>query len=257
MLSFLIVPFFACIALVGVHVFFGVHVLKRGVLFVDLALAQWAALGYLIVKSLHIHNAVVEYAIVGTFPIFAALLLSGAKSKLKQVNYQEAFIGILYISASAFSIMLITLLGMEKHHLSEMLTGHLLFISLKEFFISTLLYVVIGLVMIVAHKKYCESKAFLSDLFFYSCFAIVVTSSVKLAGVILVFSLLVIPAFIAGLFTKSEGAQLVMAWLIGSLGCVAGLGVVSVIDIQFSVAIIISLTAVLPFVLALKSLRRF
>ena len=183
MISLLTIPFLACLALVFVHVYFGGFVLRRGIIFIDLALAQWAALGYLVGNFLDIHQPIPQFAFSFLFTIIAAAILTVLKPIYDKVNLQEAVIGVVYIAATTLAVVLISTTNMEGHHLHEMLSGHLLFIRPAELGFSTGLYIIIGLALLKLHHHFLNNQSNWMNFLFYALFGLVVTSSVKMVGI--------------------------------------------------------------------------
>jgi ABC-type Mn2+/Zn2+ transport systems, permease components len=192
-IELLIVPFILCVALVLIHVYFGSFVLKRGVIFIDLALAQWAALGYLIGHWAGVPAGLTLFVFAWGFTVIAAFILSFLKPIYQDLNLQEAVIGVLYIGAAAIATGLISLTGMEGHHLSHMLAGHLLFVQPVELYASLGVYALIGVMLLWLHRYFLNENSRGSEFVFCVLFGLVVTSSVQLVGILLVFSYLVIP----------------------------------------------------------------
>ena len=194
-MTVLAIPFLLCLILVCIHSYFGNFVLKRGILFADLALAQWAALGYLIGHYFHVESQLLLFLCGVGMSFLASLILSILSPMFDKSKDQEAIIGILYVLASAVAIALISSTGMESHHLQEMFSGHLLFVTKFEFLVTFALYTVLGSLAYFLRSHFTQTNA-LSCLLFYTLFGVVVSSSVKLVGLLLVFSFLVIPVFI-------------------------------------------------------------
>jgi len=205
-LSFLILPFIASLILTGIHAYLGVHVVERGVIFVDLALAQIAALGIFALVRAH----------RGRIPL-------------------EAFIGITYAVASAAAILAMSKATGETEHLKDMLVGNILAVSRPEVIKTAVLYGAIGLFHYVFRRKFllistdpkmAERSGIsigLWDFLFYASFGFVVTSSVAIAGVLLVFCYLIVPSVGAMLFADRIGPRLAIGWtmgtLVSALGC--------------------------------------
>ncbi len=244
MISLLLIPFLVCVALVLIHVHFGVKVLARGILFIDLAIAQWAGLGYLLGHFWQIENAALLYGISFGFTLVPALLLTGIRSLQPQTNYLEAVIGVLYIVAAATATVVVSITGMEFHHLENMLVGHLLFVTPSELLAATAIYALVGAIHYWARKWLCTSQSKGADLLFYVTFGLVVTSSVKLAGVLAVFSFLVLPALIMLPFSASQSRQLRGGWIIGIFASIAGLAVSIYSDIPPGVSVILALAGI-------------
>ncbi len=257
MMSFMILPLVACLLLTGIHVYFGAFVLRRGVLFVDLALAQWAALGYLVAHWLGIESYGLLFLMGFGFTLIASLIITLLKPIFKELNYQEAVIGIMYISASAFSIGLISATGMEGHQLKNMMAGHLLFVQPFEVMTAALLYGAIGIGLYFAHSRFLSASSRLWDFVFYALFGLVVTSSVKIAGVLMVFSFLVLPLLSTVLFTSVLKKQLISAWIIGIFASMVGLWLSFFVDVPPSFCVILALCliwvlSILAFLLKAK-----
>lgn len=241
MIELLIIPVLTCFALVFIHVYFGSQVLKRGVLFIDLALAQWAALGYIIGHLCHIESPILLFLFSFLFTILASLALAFLKKIYKKINLKEAVIGVMYIAASALSVTLISSTGMEGHHIQEMLAGHLLFITQFEFIAALLIYGGVGLIALFCHQSFTNKDSVWWNFVFYSLFGLVVTSSVKLIGILLVFSFLVIPVLSVVTLTKNLKQQLWGGWTFGISGSILGMLLSIYIDIPPSYSVILTL----------------
>jgi len=239
-ISLLLIPFLVCVLLVFVHVYFGSFVLKRGILFIDLALAQWAALGYIVGHILHVHHPIMQFGISFFFTIAASVILATLKKVYPHIHSQEAVIGVMYIFSSALAIGLIATFGLEGVHLTQMLAGHLLFISQQELIQAVLIYGAVILCSIKAHSFF-HRETFGSDLLFYVLFGSVVTSSVKMVGVLLVFSFLVIPVLTVSFFSSKLKTQLLWGWLIGVVASTMGLIGSILLDIPPSYSVILTL----------------
>src|SRR5467141_4935104 len=220
MLAFLAPPFVASLILTGIHAYLGVHVVERGVIFVDLSLAQIAALGATIALLLPIStgdpHAPVVYWISLVFTFMGALVFSTIRTKRARIP-QEAIIGICYAVASAASILAMSKATSESEHLKDMLVGNILAVSWAEVGKTALLYGAIGLFHYIFRKRFLlismnhdktENLGFnvrLWDFAFYASFGFVVTSSVAIAGVLLVFCYLIVPSVGAMLFAERIG----------------------------------------------------
>ncbi|MFM1759178.1 MAG: hypothetical protein RLY75_448 [Pseudomonadota bacterium] len=224
LLELLAVPFFACIILVAIHCQFGLHVLKKNVVFVDLALAQCAALGATVAfMQGHLPQSLGAYSWSLGFALSAALLLSLVRFAPEKIP-AEALVGVLYIVSAAAAILLIERAPQGAEHLKQILTGSVLTVDLADLYGVIALYIVIGALLAIATTKQWlkvnGAKGWVADLCFYSAFGLVVTSSVAIAGVLLVFSFLIIPALIGLLLARDTMRQ----WLYGVMvGCLAAL----------------------------------
>ncbi len=237
-LEFLAAPFVASLILTGIHAYLGVHVVERGVIFVDLSLAQIAALGATIALLLPWSNgdphAPFVYWISLAFTFIGAAIFATIRVRHARIP-QEAIIGICYAVASAAAILAMSKATSESEHLKDMLVGNILAVSWHEVTKTALLYGAIGLFHYVFRKPFlaismsherAEASGLnvrLWDFLFYASFGFVVTSSVAIAGVLLVFCYLIVPSVAAMLFAENIGPRLAIGWTMGTV--VSGLGV--------------------------------
>jgi len=238
MLAFLLPPFVASLILTGIHAYLGVHVVERGVIFVDLSLAQIAALGATIAILLPISggdpHAPVVYWISLAFTFLGAFVFSTIRGQRARIP-QEAIIGICYAVASAAAILAMSKATSESEHLKDMLVGNILAVSWSEVAKTAALYGAIGLFHYVFRHQFLaismdhdrtethgRSVRFW-DFLFYASFGFVVTSSVAIAGVLLVFCYLIVPSVAAMLYAESIGRRLAIGWTMGTV--VSALGV--------------------------------
>jgi zinc/manganese transport system permease protein len=238
MLAFLLPPFVASLILTGIHAYLGVHVVERGVIFVDLSLAQIAALGATIAILLPISggdpHAPVVYWISLAFTFLGAFVFSTIRGHRARIP-QEAIIGICYAVASAAAILAMSKATSESEHLKDMLVGNILAVSWSEVAKTAALYGAIGLFHYVFRHQFLaismdhdrtethgRSVRFW-DFLFYASFGFVVTSSVSIAGVLLVFCYLIVPSVAAMLYAESIGRRLAIGWTMGTV--VSALGV--------------------------------
>ncbi len=234
-LPFLLWPFVASLILTGIHAYLGVHVVERGVIFVDLALAQIAALGatiaILVGMDPHGQGA---YWLSLAFTFVGAAIFAFARTRRGHIP-QEAFIGIAYAVASATAILAMSKATGETEHLKDMLVGNILAVDKHEVIKTAVLYGAIGLfhyifrhkfLLISTHPAEAEARGMsirFWDFLFYASFGFVVTSSVAIAGVLLVFCYLIVPSVGAMLFAERVGRRLAIGWTMGTL--VSALGV--------------------------------
>jgi zinc/manganese transport system permease protein len=238
MVAFLAPCFVASLILTGIHAYLGVHVVERGVIFVDLSLAQIAALGATIALLLPYSNgdphAPFVYWISLAFTFIGAAIFATIRVRHARIP-QEAIIGICYAVASAAAILAMSKATSESEHLKDMLVGNILAVSWHEVLKTALLYGAIGLFHYIFRKPFlaismshenAEAKGLnvrLWDFLFYASFGFVVTSSVAIAGVLLVFCYLIVPSVAAMLFAENIGPRLAIGWTMGTV--VSGLGV--------------------------------
>ena len=256
-LVFLLAPFVASLILTGIHAYLGVHVVERGVIFVDLALAQIAALGatVAVVAGMDPHGRAAYWISLG-FTFLGAGIFSFARSARGHIP-QEAFIGIAYAVASATAILLMSKATGETEHLKDMLVGNILAVSWHEVRKTALLYSAVGIFHFIFRKKFLaismnHGKAEQSgmnvrfwDFLFYASFGFVVTSSVAIAGVLLVFCYLIVPSVGAMLFADRIGPRLAIGWTMGTLVSALGCYLSVVIDTPTGATIVVTFGAVL------------
>jgi zinc/manganese transport system permease protein len=235
-LPFLLAPFVASLILTGIHAYLGVHVVERGVIFVDLALAQIAALGatVAIVVGMDPHGRGSYWISLG-FTFLGAAIFALARTRRGHIP-QEAFIGIAYAVASATAILLMSKATGETEHLKDMLVGNILAVSWAEVKKTAILYGAVGIFHYIFRKKFLQISMHHDELeklnfnvkfwdfLFYASFGFVVTSSVAIAGVLLVFCYLIVPSVGAMLFADRIGPRLAIGWTMGTL--VSALGVI-------------------------------
>jgi zinc/manganese transport system permease protein len=234
---FLIPPFLAGLVLTGIHAYLGVHVVERGVIFVDLSLAQIAALGTTVafLAGHDLHSGVSYFWSLGFTFVGAAIFALTRVHRDTRIP-QEAIIGIVYSVSAAAAILVMSKAPQETEHLKDMLVGNILAVSYRTVAETAGLYALVGLfhyifrrkfltISLNAHDGVADSvpNVKLWDFLFYTSFGFVVTSSVAIAGVLLVFSYLIVPSVGAMLFAKSIGKRLAIGWSMGAL--VSALGV--------------------------------
>jgi zinc/manganese transport system permease protein len=257
MLEFLLPAFIASLILTGIHAYLGVHVVERGVIFVDLALAQIAALGatVAIVVGIDPHGRGSYWISLG-FTFLGAAIFALARSRRGHVP-QEAFIGIAYAVASASAILLMSKATGETEHLKDMLVGNILAVSWAEVRVTALLYGAVGIFHYIFRKKFLlismnHDKAEQTglnvrfwDFLFYASFGFVVTSSVAIAGVLLVFCYLIVPSVGAMLFADRIGSRLAIGWTMGTLVSALGVYLSAQADLPTGATIVVTFGGVL------------
>lgn len=243
-LEFLAAPFAAALVIAGIHAYLGVHVVERGVIFVDLSLAQMAALGSTIPLLLPFGDGDPHgpwtYWISLLFTFIGAAIFATIRSKKARIP-QEAIIGISYAVASAAAMLAMSKASAESEHLKGMLVGNILAVSWPEVRETALLYVIVGIfhwffrknfLAISMDHDHAEATGLnvkLWDFLFYASLGFVVTRSVSIAGVLLVFCYLIVPSVAAMLYSRHIGTRLAIGWTMGT--------VVSALGIYFSVSL--------------------
>lgn len=240
MLDALALPFFrtaliAILVLAGIHAYLGFHVVRRGVIFVDLALAQMAALGLALALVLNLHeNPVMSYALQFGMTLVGAAVFAWLRNEERNVPL-EAFIGIVFATAQALVFLVLEKTPSGPEHLKETLVGSLFTVSPAKVATTAGLYLVIAVIHFLARRPLFEithdpegarrkgRNLFLWDFFFYGLFGVVVTLSVSIAGVLLVFGLLVIPAVAGLMASNSVRGALILGWIFAFVASLAGL----------------------------------
>lgn len=254
----LALPLLASLLLIGIHCQFGLQVLKRNVIFIDLALAQCAALGATVAfMQGHLPQSVGAYAWSLGFAWAAALMLSLIRYAPARIP-AEALVGVLYVAAAAAALLLIEKAPQGAEHLKQILTGSVLTVSSDELVRVAPLYVAIGFALWLATRRGWFQRTgvagWLADLLFYAAFGLVVTSSVALAGVLLVFSFLIIPALIGLLWARTTGRQLLVGCGVGGLAAAAGLLASYTFDTSTGATMVCTFALALGIALLLRSL---
>jgi zinc/manganese transport system permease protein len=244
-LGFLWPSFLVAVCLVGIHAYFGIQVLARNVIFVDLALAQIAALGATVAFMLgHPAQSLATYGYSLGFTMLAAVLLAFTRAWATRVP-QEALIGVIYVVAAAASILLIDRAPQGAEHLKQILTGNILTSGLNEIAVIVPLYLAVALLHFLLRRRLAQSGSLFWEFVFYATFGMVVTSSVALAGVLLVFSFLIIPAAIGVMFASTLPRQLAIGWIAGILTSAAGFAASFAFDLPTGAAIVCAFGAAL------------
>jgi len=270
MLQFMAAPFAACLILVGIHGYLGLHVLLRQVIFVDLALAQIAALGTVVAFLFgHQPGSAASFSYSLGAAICGALIFSFTRSRHHDRKVpQEAIIGITYVIASATAILVADRAPEGAEHIKELLAGTILWVTWPTVVKVLIIYAVVGLFHYIFRKRfitisedpdraYAEGwKVWLWDFLFYLSFGVIITLAVEIAGVLMVFSYLVAPAIIALGSSNRWGSRIVIAWAVGFLASAVGLVASYKVDFPSGPAIVCSLGLVLLLFAAWRMVRR-
>ena len=264
--AFLLAPFVASLILTGIHAYLGVHVVERGVIFVDLSLAQIAALGTTIAALYGIEpHSETSYFFSLAFTFIGAAIFSMIRGHQARIP-QEAVIGICYAVASAAAILAMSKSVQETEHLKEMLVGNILTVSWFEVKKTAALYGAIGLFHYIFRRKFllisldpeaAEARGISTrfwDFLFYASFGFVVTSSVAIAGVLLVFCYLIVPSVGAMLYADKIGPRLAIGWTMGTLVSALGVYLSLKIDLPTGATIVCTFALVLIAMALLKPL---
>jgi zinc/manganese transport system permease protein len=262
LLHFLAVPVLASLVIAGIHAYLGLHVVERGVIFVDLALAQMAVFGSTIAALIPAfgsdpHGPAAYWTSVA-FTLLGAAIFAVVKSRRKKIP-QEAIIGICYAVASAGGI-----LAGQNEHLKDMLIGNILSVSTEEVWQMALLYTVIGAFHVAFRRRFLlismdPARAAADglsihwwDFLFYASFGFVVTRSVYIAGVLPVFCYLIVPSVAGMLFSRRLGVRLAIAWVMAGIVSFGGM----YFSVQFDLPTGATIVCTFGLVLILMALVR-
>ena len=262
-LAFAALPLAAAIVFTGIHTWFGLQVLRRNVVFADLALAQVSALGATVaVVAGHAVQSAAGYAYTLIFTAIGALLLTGSRGFARSVR-QEAFIGVLYVVATAATVLVIDRSPQGAEHVKKMLVGGILSVTSDELVNFILLYSIIGAIHWLIRRPLLAAadnttptatgKTAFWDLVFYLSFGVVVTSSVATAGVLLVFCFLIVPALVGSLFSSHIGMALVIGWIAGAAASAAGIFGSFLLDAPTGAVTVVAFAAVLVVAGAIRA----
>ena len=261
-------PLAACLLLPPLLVYLGVHVVKREVIFVDLALAQVATLGTCVALILGYHFDDREAFWISLAVTFgAAALFSWSRSSREEPVPQEAIIGITFVVAAALVIILLSRVAGGKEELEHLLTGDILNVTVREVWERTALFAVLAGFYAAFHKRFAlishdPRAAFatglnvrLWDFLFYAAFATIVVSFVRVAGVLLTFAYLIVPAVCGVMLADGWQRRLIIGWAIAAASSLVGLWASYQLDVPTGAAIVCALGLALVLVSAVAAMR--
>jgi len=275
-------PFLACLTLVGIHGYFGIHVLKREIIFIDIAMAQIAALGGTISMILPVEVTtawgIVSYTAHGggtiaylfslVLVIVAAAVFTYLKSEKLYVSL-EALIGITFAVATTGAVILIDVGAGGDVHVHDMLVGSILWVKWSQILKSFIVYSIIGVFhyrfrhkFLPISEDYQKAKekginVRLWDFLFYFTLGIVVIHSVAIGGILVVFSFLIIPASISVLFSQNWSTRIIIAWIGGTIVTMLGLYFSWIIDVPSGPSVILFLGVFLFLAVIVNALNIF
>ena len=256
-LSALLLPFAASVAFVLIHTWLGVHVLQRRIVFADLALAQLSALGASVAfAGGYTADSVPAFACALVFTVLGAALLTCLRMLGRSVN-QEALVGLLYVVATAVTVLVVDRSPQGAEQVRKIFVGSILTVGPIEVAQLFGLYAAVGVLHALLRRPLlaasAEARAATNatqsswrwDFVFFLSFALVVTSSVRVAGVLLVFSFLIVPALIGSIFSRQSGVVLLVGWSFGIVGSALGLGSAYLLDLPTGAAVVAALALLL------------
>lgn len=250
-----------CLVLAGIHAYLGFHVVRRGVLFVDLSMAQMAALGAAIGLVIGMeHGTTGEYVLSAVFALATAGLISVLRSRRVP---QEAIIAIFYGLATAGTFVVLEHAPHGMEEIKHLFVGQVLTVAPDKVLTTALIYAAIGLILYFFHPRLMTvtngvdvSHRVPLDLLFYAAFALVITSSVSLVGVLLVFAFLVLPAVAAIVLPGRPAVQLAWGWGVAGFGSLIGLQAAFHLDMPAAPMIVLTLGGLLLIAVLIGRLRR-
>ena len=261
-------PLAACLVLVGIHAYLGIHVLAREVIFVDLSLAQIAALGgtIAIILGYELHSTP-AYLLSLAAAIVGAVVFTFTRSYEGRVS-QEAVIGIVYAVSAAAGILVLDRAPHGADHIKHILVGSILWVTWADVWGVLAIYVPVALLHILyrdrfllisfdppaARRRGLRIKRW--DFFFYGSFAFVITSSVHIAGVLLVFAFLIVPAVCSILLVQSLKQRVITGWAIGFVVSAAGCALSYAADLPTGATIVCTFGLALVWALTLSLAHR-
>ena len=252
-LNFLVWPFLACLLLILIHAYFGIHILERGIIFVDLALAQFIGIG---IALSFVFGEEKSQLFSILFAFLGAFILAFSKKAARYVNI-EAFIGVLYIFSISAAILILDRSPHGMEEFKTILNGNIIWVTPREILSTFIVYASVGALHLFLRKQFhaltFEGKgSFLMEFLFFASFAIVLVKSVKIAGILQVFSFLVIPALIGRLFFRKQTSILMIGWLVGVLASMGGIYLSFRLDLPTAPLIVAGLAIIFFVLLAWK-----
>ncbi len=228
-------PIVACVLLPWLLVYLGLHVVRRGIIFIDIAMAQMASVGICVAVLLHLNlESWPAFFIALGFTLVGAAIFSVTGKRASPIP-QEAIIGIGYVVAAAAAVLLLSRAAEGDEEIKNMLVGNILLVTPGDVWKCFGLFAFVGVVHFVLRRSFLlvsfDREAAYDqglrvrwwDFLFYALFGLVVTSFVRIAGVLLVFSYLIVPAVCGISLARSLGKRLLIGWLVALVGGVAGL----------------------------------
>lgn len=263
-LLFLAAPTVMCFILAGIHCYLGLHVLARGVIFVDLSLAQVAAFGATVGLLFGFEHGTFQAYLCSLFSTFLAASLFALARKQERFFSQEAIIGIVYAFGSAAVVLMVDRMAHGAEHIKELLIGQILWVTWHDVLKTACIYSAVGIVhyifrrqLLNASFKGAPSATAFWDFLFYALFGVVITSSVSIVGVLQVFAYLIVPSILSTLFFKTIKSRLLFGWALGIVLSVIGMGLSYVWDLPSGAFIVVCFTAVPICLLLLSPVIKF
>ena len=256
---FMAAPTVMCFILAGIHCYLGLHVLARGVIFVDLSLAQIAALGSTLAILFGFEHGSYQAYLFSLAATFLAASLFALARRQERYFSQEAIIGIVYAFGSAAVVLLVDRLAHGAEHIKELLVGQILWVTWPDVLKTGVIYSVVGLIHYIFRRHLLkasfsrnQSGMAIWDFLFYALFGIVITSSVSIVGVLQVFAYLIVPSIVSTLIFSTIRGRLFFGWALGIVLSIVGMGLSYMFDFPSGAFIVVCFAAV-PILLLLAS----
>jgi zinc/manganese transport system permease protein len=267
--QFLLPPFVACATILGLLGYLGIHVLKREIIFIDIALAQIAAVGATF-AHVYLHteeSSVLAYLCAFSFTVLASLFFSQIDKRITQITH-EAIIGVTYAIAAAAALFILAMAAGGDVHMEHMLTGSILWAQWSDIAAIAVLFGCVGLFHIIFRRNFIRlseeygsgavksEKAVWWDFLFYVSMGLVITFSVKIAGVLVIFSFLIIPATFSAMFAVTWIKRLIIAWSAGMCSVIIGLALSYRLDFSCGPSVVTVLGLILITATVFRRFRR-
>jgi zinc/manganese transport system permease protein len=263
-LVFLSLPFLMCLLTAGIYCYLGLHVLARGVIFVDLSLAQIAAFGATLGVYVGFeHNSFGAFSFSLSTTLLAASLFAMAR-KYEHRFSQEAIIGIVYALGAAAVVLLVDKMAHGSEHIKGLLVGEILWVSWSDIVKVAIVCAIIGAIHYKFRRQFINASygndlknKERRDFAFYSLFGVVITTTVGTAGVLQIFAFLIVPAVVSSLFFESLKSRLIFGWVFGFFISLIGIGISYVADVPSGASIVVCFACVPILLLVLSPIVKF
>ncbi|MCK5029317.1 MAG: metal ABC transporter permease [Bacteroidales bacterium] len=262
-LEFMLAPLMACLLLILINVYFGIHVLKREIIFIDIALAQIAAFGATIAAVIehviheghgheHSEDSLLAYVLALSFITVSSLVFSFLKNKKISIPL-EAIIGISYAFATTAAVIILDKAAGGDVHIHDMLVGSILWVSWAQVIKLFVIVALVGGIHIIFRKKFIQlsdsyqnkenkmKNSFLWDFLFYLTFGVIIIEAVNISGILTVFAFLILPAAFSSMFSKNWTTRIIIGFILGSVVSAFGLYFSWNLDVPVAPLIIIVL----------------